>query len=326
MSPDDIRARVADAARRRADAGLGTDTTAYRLVHRGGDQLPGLTVDRLGDVAWIVFRDDRFARGEALDAIVGGLRDAGVPVAAAIARYDRPANQGGDPTGAEERANDALAAVGLAPSSDHTVALEHGAKYRFAFETGLSHGLFFDMRRVRADLTERWVDRRVLNLFAYTCGFGVALAGRNDVCNVDVAKRYLAWGRENYALNGLEVDGRAFVARDAFAYLEVAVKVGNRFDAIVLDPPTFSRGKKGRARRFRLVDDLDDLVAMALDALTPRGELFVATNAEALEGHAFFARVRRCAERRGRSVLQSWPPAVDYPTTGSYHLKTALVG
>lgn len=326
MTPATLRERVADAARRRTDAGLGEATTAYRLVHRDGDHLPGLTVDRLGDVAWIVFRDPAHAVPAALDALIDGLRDADVPVNAAVARYDRPANQGDDPTGAEDAANAALAAAGLAPDADHVVASENGLRYRFAFETGLSHGLFFDMRDVRADLAERWQGRKVLNTFAYTCGFGVALAGVNEVCNVDTAKKYLAWGQENYALNGLEAPAGAFVAKDAFAYLEVAVKVGNRFDAIVLDPPTFSRGKKGKARRFRIVDDLDALATLALDALTPEGELFVSTNAEALDSDAFAARVRRAADARGRRILRSWRPAVDHPTPGAYHLKTALIG
>lgn len=326
MSPRDpthIAAQIAAAAARRTDAGLGAETTAYRLVHRDGDAMPGLTIDRLGALAWIVFRDPRWIERPTFDALLDALRTHGMPHA--VARYDRPANQGDDPTGAERVAMEQIARAGMASPDDAVVAHERGQAFVFRADAGLSHGLFFDMRPVRASLAARWSGKRVLNLFAYTCGFGVALAATNEVTNVDVAARYLDWGQENYRANGLPVDPRAFVTKDAFAYLEVAAKVGNRFDAILLDPPTFSRGKRRQARRFRIVDDLDALVLGALDALMPDGELFVSTNAERLEASAFEQRVAAAAATQGRRIIERWAPGPDYPLDGPSHLKTALV-
>ena len=323
FDPERVGEGIAAAAARRADAGLGGDTTAFRLVHREADAMPGLTIDRLGDVAWVVFRDPRWVAGPALDALLAALQAHGVQ--RAVARYDRPANQGEDPTGAEQDAARRIERAGMGVTADAFVAHERGQAFVFRTDAGLSHGLFFDMRPVRHALAERWSGMRVLNLFAYTCGFGVALAGANEVTNVDVASRYLRWGEDNYRANALPVTQGAFVAKDAFAYLEVAAKVGNRFDAILLDPPTFSRGKRKQARRFRIVDDLEELVERSLDALAPGGSLFVSTNAEQLDPGSFERRVGEVAAARGRRIVERWEPGADYPAAGPSHLKTALV-
>jgi len=81
--------------------------------------------------------------------------------------------------------------------------------------------------------------------------------------------------------------GGGFVEGDAFEFLARSLRRGDRFDAVVLDPPVYSRGKKGRSREFSLRRDLGPLVEDALSLLAPGGELFVSTNYAALEPHAF---------------------------------------
>jgi 23S rRNA (cytosine1962-C5)-methyltransferase len=294
---------------RRDHAGLGVETTAYRVVHRQFDALAGLTIDRLGDVAWVVYRNAGYAASEAVEATVAALRPHGIE--RFVWRYDRPGNQGDDPYESEANAEQTLQRLGVGFNAETTIATESGLRYEFASDRGLSHGLFFDMRDVRRDLRERWSGRRVLNLFAYTC---------------DVTKRYLEWGKRNFALNEMDAPATGFVAKDAFSYLEVAAKLGNRFDAIVLDPPTFSHGKKGKARRFSIPSDLDELMALALGALNPNGELFVGTNAAQLARDSFSRLCRDRASHVGRRVVQTWRPAPDFPVSPSeYHLKTALI-
>ena len=78
--------------------------------------------------------------------------------------------------------------------------LEHGVRYLVRADAGLSVGLFLDMREVRSWLRGNAADRRVLNLFAYTCSFGVnaALGRAARVLNLDLSRGYLDWGKTNY--------------------------------------------------------------------------------------------------------------------------------
>ena len=326
MSAPLSRRAILDAVARRKEAGLGcADTTAYRLVHREHDALAGWTADRIGEVVYLTYRARGAATPAALDLWASALGEV-LALGALVVRWDAPANQGEVEAVEREQVDAHVDALGLAPTTARAEALESGLRYAFAFDRGRSHGLFFDMREPRRDLRARWSGGRVLNLFSYTCGFGVALGARCDVVNVDVSRAYLDWGAENYALNGLDAPASAFVKKDAFDYLRVAAKVGNRFDAIVLDPPAFSRGKRGKARRFRLEKDLEQLLEPALAALTPEGELFVAANVDGWPRWAFDKRVARAAEAHGRRVVRGWDAAADYPAPReAYHLKTALI-
>lgn len=327
MSTSGLRDAVAAALQKRAAAGLGdAGTTAYRLVHREHDGLPGWTADRLGSAVYLTYREPGAATPRALDAWASALGDA-LPLDALVVRWDAPANQGEVEASERERVDARVTELGLAPAASTVEAIESGLRYEFAFDRGRSHGLFFDMRVPRRDLRARWTNGRVLNLFAYTCGFGVALSPACEVVNVDVSRAYLDWGARNYACNGFDAPASSFIKKDAFAYLEVAAKVGNRFDAIVLDPPAFSRGKKGKARRFRLEKDLERLLEPAFAALEPHGELFVAANVDGWPRWDFEKRIKRAAAALGRRIVRTWDADADYPAPReAYHLKTALVG
>jgi 23S rRNA G2069 N7-methylase RlmK/C1962 C5-methylase RlmI len=205
------------------------------------------------------------------------------------------------------------------------VVSEYGRRFEISLHDGFSHGLFFDMRRVRADLAVRWQQRKVANLFAYTCSFSVYLAPSNEVVNVDVSKKYLDWGRRNHELNGLPTEG-AFVARDAFEFLEIAKKRQHQWDAIIIDPPAYSRGKAGKSREFSLRKSLVPLIHEALDVLRPGGELFLSTNLAELEQHTFRSLVDRAAREHGSRLVKQWGPDIDYPAPAEeFHLKAALV-
>ena len=321
----DIVERVVAAHERRLAAGLGGDTTAYRLVHDHWDALPALRIERLAHYALVKYRHDVWAEDAAAGAVVEGLRRCGLRGAAFVldaAEKDRtPAHE------ARDAALDAwLQDIGFRAPRETILARECGRTYALSAREGYSAGLFFDMRACRDDLAQRWTGRRVLNLFAYTCGFGVALGRDNEVTNVDTSRRLLDWGQHNYTLNGLPADDAHFVRKDAFSYLEVAARVGNTFDGVILDPPSYSTGKKGFARRFSLKTDFQELLGLALDALSSGGELFVSTNWEGTDAAAFEATIRRLAGPRGRRIVHSWPPGPDFPVPAEdFHLKTALL-
>ena len=210
--------------------------------------------------------------------------------------------------------------AGEAPDGPFT-ARENGLAYRIDFAGGYSQGIFLDQRENRRALRQRMQPgRRVLNGFAYTCAFSVvAAAAGAETTSVDLSRRSLDWGRENFHLNGLDPDGGAhhFLAGDVFDWLERLARQGRRFDAVVLDPPTFSRDRRGKV--FRVVDDFGTLAALVAPLLTPGGALLCSCNARGL-GTADFRRMILSA-LPGRWDAAAAPMPPDF--TGEHYLQAA---
>src|ERR1700722_7436295 len=126
-----------------------------------------------------------------------------------------------------------------------------------SFTEGYSVGLFLDQRDNRRRFLTNHVaadfplfpngaaGAEVLNTFAYTCGFSVcaAKAGARTT-SLDLSKKYLDWGKRNFALNGLDPAAHDFIYGDTFDWLRRLAKKGRAFDPVVLDPPTFSQSKE----------------------------------------------------------------------------------
>src|SRR5204863_6937957 len=112
---------------------------------------------------------------------------------------------------------------------------------------------------------------------AYTCSFSVAaaLAGAETI-SVDLSKKSLDRGRANFALNSIETTSHRFLADDVLDVLPRLARRGETFDAIILDPPTFSRGNK--SRRFQVEKDLESLLVTALEVATPDARILLSTN------------------------------------------------
>jgi 23S rRNA (cytosine1962-C5)-methyltransferase len=162
-----------------------------------------------------------------------------------------------------------------------TEVTEAGARYGLDFEGGYSAGLFIDQRGNRARLCA-WKPKRLLNTFAYTCSFSVvaALAGAETV-SIDLSRRSLTRGEDNFARNGLDPKaGHRFIADDVLAVLPRLARRGEKFDAIVLDPPTFSRNQSGAA--FQVRRDFGDLVALALEVASPGARILLSVNHSAM--------------------------------------------
>ena len=158
-----------------------------------------------------------------------------------------------------------------------TVVRESGIRYGLDFAAGYSAGLFLDQRANRALLRDV-APKRMLNTFAYTCSFSVvaALAGAETV-SVDLSKKSLDRGRANFALNGIATDtNHRFLADDVLDVLPRFARRGEKFDAIALDPPTFSRGNKGR--RWRVEEHFADLLIAALEVAASNARILLSTN------------------------------------------------
>ena len=153
-----------------------------------------------------------------------------------------------------------------------TEVTEAGVTYGLDFGGGYSAGFFIDQRENRARVRES-VPQRLLNTFAYTCSFSVvaALAGAETV-SIDLSRRSLVRGEENFRRNGIDPQSvHRFVADDVLAVLPRLARRGEKFDLIVLDPPTFSRNQAGGA--FQVQRDFEKLLLLALEVATARGRL-----------------------------------------------------
>jgi 23S rRNA (cytosine1962-C5)-methyltransferase len=193
-----------------------------------------------------------------------------------------------------------------------TTVRENGVRYGLDFGAGYSAGLFIDQRANRA-FVRRAAPRRLLNTFAYTCSFSVvgALAGA-DTVSVDLSKKSVDRGRENFGLNGLDAAAHRFYADDVLDVLPRLARKNEQFDIIILDPPTFSRGNKGR--RFQVEEDLEALLLAALELAAPRAKILLSTNCtrlnrRALESIARFAfkATRRTADFHAEPALPDIP-------------------
>ena len=166
-------------------------------------------------------------------------------------------------------------------SSLETEVGEAGARYGLDFAGGYSAGLFIDQRANRARLRGLKV-KRLLNTFAYTCSFSVVAAlGGAETVSVDLSRRSLTRGEGNFARNGLDPKaGHRFIADDVLAVLPRLARRGEKFDAIVLDPPTFSRNQAGAA--FQVQRDFEKLVALALEVAAAGAKILLSVNHSAM--------------------------------------------
>ncbi len=202
--------------------------------------------------------------------------------------------------------------------------LENGIRYEMSFNEGYSVGLFLDQRdnrrrfltgHIAADFPQlSTINFRLLNCFAYTCGFSVcaAKAGARTT-SLDLSKKYLEWGKRNFALNGLDPAAHDFIYGDTFDWLRRLAKKGRAFDAVVLDPPTFSQSKEHGT--FRAEKDYGRLVTAALPVVKPGGILFASTNAADLPPENFLADVDAAVRGAKRKILQRHyvPQPPDFP-------------
>ncbi|MCC7518343.1 MAG: class I SAM-dependent methyltransferase [Verrucomicrobiae bacterium] len=288
------------------------ESDAFRLVHREGDGFPRLTVDRLGD--WLY----------AEDFSPNGLSDEELLAALPFARTARGLACSRAGTSARREAKRVVCGE---PPPEELVVRENGLKFRLRPMAPGGIGLFFDQRENRRRMRELARGRKLLNLFAYTCAFSVAAArgGAAETVSVDISRRALECGRENFRLNGLDAEAHRFLAWDAREAVRRLGARGEKFHAIALDPPSFGRSKAGGA--FSVKRDFATLAGEALILLEPGGRLLASTNFGGWGPREFEQALRAGAKRAGiRIAAFEWAPqGFDYPAPrgAPAHLKAA---
>jgi len=164
------------------------------------------------------------------------------------------------------------------PEAKIITVQENGLKFLVNLTDYLDTGLFLDHRITRQMVQAEAKDTEFLNLFSYTSSFSVyaAAAGAKNVTSVDLSKTYLSWSEENFALNKLiNIVTYQFVHADVKQYLKTLPS--NKYDLVVMDPPTFSNSKRMKSVLDIQLDHVE-LINDVLRAMKTGGILYFSTN------------------------------------------------
>lgn len=266
-------------------------TTAYRLLNGAGDGTPGLVIDRWGNALLIE------SAQPPPDTLCAELLLA-FPGASLYHKTTTPQIR--------RLSKKEAAPVHLSGPALHGKfsVLENGLRFGVSLEEGYSTGLFLDQRDNRRRILEMdLAGKAVLNTFAYTCSFSVCAARAGaTVTSLDLSKKYLAWGRENFQASGLDDASHDFIFGDVFDWMPRLAKKGRRFDLIILDPPTFSTAKSRRT--FKAEKDYPQLIALAKDCLASDGRVLACINSRDTTTAAF---------KRVTGIRQTLPLPPDFP-------------
>jgi 23S rRNA G2069 N7-methylase RlmK/C1962 C5-methylase RlmI len=174
---------------------------------------------------------------------------------------------------------------------------EGGLQFKVNLSDYLDTGLFLDRRAMRRMVNADSKGKRVLNLFCYTGSFSVHAAGGGaTTCSVDLSNTYLAWARDNFALNGFDATllrpedyvadgnrtGHRLVRADVTVFLRAAATARLRWDMIIIDPPAFSNSTMAR-EDFDLNRDYAELLSACLPLLTDGGKLWFSAAARSFK-------------------------------------------
>lgn len=130
------------------------------------------------------------------------------------------------------------------------------------------------MEKIKTAKANRKSEIKVLNLFAYTGGATVAcLVAGASVCHVDSSKGMTTWAKENVASSGLEKKPVRFIVDDVVKFVNREIRRGNKYDAIIMDPPSYGRGAKGEVWQFE--ENIYDLVELCTQVLSENPLFFL---------------------------------------------------
>jgi 23S rRNA (cytosine1962-C5)-methyltransferase len=276
----------------------------YRLVHAEADGLPGVVVDRFGDLVSVQLNT---ATAELLRAdLLAALQELLAP-RRIVLRNDAPSR-------ALEGLDLAVETPGAASDDDGRIEIrENCAVFLADLRAGQKTGWFFDQRENRARVAGLSAGARVLDAYCYAGGFGVlaALRGAREVVLLDRSEAALDLATAAARRNGVGERCRA-LRGDAFAELERLGAAGEIFDVVIADPPAFAKSRKDAGAAARGYRKLARLCA-ALTA--PGGILFVASCSHHMETSAFAAELARGLADAGRNgrILASVGAAMDHP-------------
>ncbi len=262
VEKDFFRKRIRSAIQSRHTWSLTPDTDSYRLIYAESDNLPGLIVDRYGDVLVLqsLTAGSEFWKETIADIL---MEETGLSTI-----YERSDADVRELEGLPQKVGILRGSV----SSLQFSILEHGLRFLVNLEHGHKTGFYLDQRMNRLRVRELAKDKDVLDAFCYTGGFTVnALAGgATSVMSVDSSADALVLCRENISLNTLPVDRQTSLEGDVFHLLRKFRDEARSFDMIILDPPKFA---PTAAQAEKAARGYKDINLLAFKLLRPGGML-----------------------------------------------------
>ena len=274
----------------------------YRLVHAEADGLPGLIVDRFGDVC--VAQLNTAGMERLSDALTVALQEVLTPKTILFRNDSAVRNLEGLPQEVRLMGKELKGPIEV---------LESGGVFQADPRTGQKTGWFYDQRDNRAFVAALSRGRRVAGFYSYTGGFAVsaALAGAAEVHAFDRSQAALDFATAAAMANG--VDAKFSATRgDAFQLLRSVASGGETFDVVVADPPAFVKSKKDLQAGIR---GYRKLFRLAAEIVAPGGFLFAASCSHHVDLSSFADAVRRALADAGRNgrILRSAGAAPDHP-------------
>jgi len=274
----------------------------YRLVHAEGDQLPGLVIDRYGDV--LVCQVNTAGMERLKDEVLAALQALLDPRVIVVRRST---------VGQAAEGLEAAAEVVLGRLDGPVPLEENGVRFYAELSAGQKTGWYYDQRDNRAFVAALSGGCRVLDLYCYAGGFAVQAAARgaDQVTAIDRSQEALALAAQAAAANGV-ADRCRFERLDAFGHMQALSERGERFDIVVADPPAFVKSKKDLKAGSRGYRKMTRLAA----GLVSRGGLMLVASCSHNVSVALFGEmVRRGLQDAGRTgcILREAGAGPDHP-------------
>ena len=290
----------------------------YRLVHAEADALPGLVIDRLGDV--LVCQMNAAGMDRLTDEILSALDDVLGP-RAVVLRNDSGVR---GLEGLEQFVKTAKGEI-----SGPVEVEEGGAVFLADVLAGQKTGWFFDQRDNRDFMAKLGKGRRVADFYAHTGGFSIraAMAGASEVIGVESSEAALGLAERSAARNGV-ADICRFTRAEVFAEMERLAASGETFGAVICDPPAFIKSRKdveSGAKGYR------KLARLSSALVAPGGFLLLASCSHHMEAPRFIEEIAKGLHQAGRrgSIIRQAGAAPDHPVhpmlPESAYLKTAVL-
>lgn len=278
------------------------DKPFYRLVYGESDGLPGLVVDRFGEVVVVQITTAGMERVRA--DVVAVLEEVLTP-RAIVLRNDSPVR-------ALENLDSYVEVVqGTLPPE--VLIEENGVLFKVSVLDGQKTGWFYDHRLNRARMCRYVKRQRVLDLFSYSGAWGIqaAVAGAREVWCVDSSQKALNCLHENAVLNGI-TEKLTILQGDAFNTLKILRSEGQKFDVVILDPPAFIKRKKDQKEGELAYRRLNQ---MAIQVLNKEGFLVSASCSLHLQRMTFLELIWAASRHVDRhlQVLEQGHQSPDHP-------------
>ncbi|MBI4760837.1 MAG: class I SAM-dependent rRNA methyltransferase [Chloroflexota bacterium] len=301
-----FRKRIRAAIEMRRRLNVESDADSYRLIYAESDSLPGLIVDRYGEV--LVLQSLTAGAEYWKDTLASLLlEETGLAIL-----YERSDADVRELEGLQPK-------VGLLSGENYQLPItitEHNLRFLVNLQTGHKTGFYLDQRNNRLRVRELAKDRDVLDCFCYTGGFTVnALAGgAKSVLSVDSSAEALELCKENIALNDLPVSRHTALEGDVFQLLRKFRDENRSFDLIILDPPKFAPTAAHAEKAARAYKDIN---LLAFKLLRPGGILVTFSCSGGVDAGLFQKIVAGAALDAGveAQVVEWLSQAADHPVS-----------